>query len=96
MTSQPGKRTVAIHILTSISRSKYNQTIKFRQLIACNLRKTFLEKTSKDYISEHISESITQSFIQFVFIVCQIEGYCSKDIKTKLQVTCFYPISSLI
>ena len=40
----------------------------------------------------HISGSIVSSFLQFVFIVCQIEG--SKDIETKLQTTSFYLILS--
>ena len=34
MTSQPGKKTSAVHILPVISRSKGNQTIEFVQLIA--------------------------------------------------------------
>ena len=42
MTSQPGKKTVVIHILPNISRSKGNQTMKFGQLIECNI---FLEKS---------------------------------------------------
>ena len=33
-----------IHILPNISRDKGNQTIKFGQLIECNLRNVFLEK----------------------------------------------------
>ena len=32
MTSKPGKKTIAIHILPNISKSKSNQTIKFGQL----------------------------------------------------------------
>ena len=44
MTSQPGKQTIAIHILTNISRSKGNQTMKFGQLIEYNMRTIFLEK----------------------------------------------------
>ena len=44
MTSQPGKKTIAIHTLPYISRSKDNQTVKFGQLIECNMRKIFLEQ----------------------------------------------------
>ena len=33
MTSQPGWQTIAIHILTNISRSKRDQTLKFDQVI---------------------------------------------------------------
>ena len=32
MTSQPGKQTIAIHVLSNISRSKRNQAMKFGQL----------------------------------------------------------------
>ena len=45
MTSQPGKQTIEIHILPNISRSKGNQTMKFGQLIECNMRNIFLEKS---------------------------------------------------
>ena len=44
MTLQPRKQTVATHILPSISRSKSNETMKFGQLIECNMRNIFLEK----------------------------------------------------
>ena len=42
MTSQPGKQTIAVHILPNISRSKGNQTVKFGQLIEYNMRNIFL------------------------------------------------------
>ena len=45
MTSQPWKQTIAIHTLPSISRGKGNQTMKFGQLIECNMRNIFLEKS---------------------------------------------------
>ena len=45
VTSQPGSQTIAIHILTNISRSKRNQTIKFGQLIEYNMRNIFLKKS---------------------------------------------------
>ena len=45
MTSQPGSKAIAIHILVNISRSKGNQTIKFGQLIEYNMRNIFLEKS---------------------------------------------------
>ena len=34
MTSQPGQETITIHILTSISRRKGNEKMKFGQLSA--------------------------------------------------------------
>ena len=45
MTSQPGKKTIAIHILPNISRSKDNQTMKSGQLVEHNIRNIFLEKS---------------------------------------------------
>ena len=45
MTLQPGKQTIAIQILPSISRSKGNQTMKFGQLIEYNMKNIFLEKS---------------------------------------------------
>ena len=44
MTSQPGLQIIVIHILPNISRSKDNKTMKFGQLIECNMRNIFLEK----------------------------------------------------
>ena len=44
MTSQPGRQTIAIHILTNISRSKSNYTMKLGQLIEYNKWKIFLQK----------------------------------------------------
>ena len=45
MTPQPGSKTIAIHILVNISRSKNSQTIKFGQLIENNMRNTFVGKS---------------------------------------------------
>ena len=45
MTSQTDKQTIAIHILTSISRSKKKQGMKFGQLIKNSMRRIFLEKS---------------------------------------------------
>ena len=45
VTLQPAKQTIVIHILPSISRSKDNQTMKFGQLIECNMRNSLLEKS---------------------------------------------------
>ena len=45
VTSQPGKQTIAIHILLYISRSKDNQTVKVAQLIEYNMKMFFLEKS---------------------------------------------------
>ena len=44
MMSRSGQ-TIVIHILPNILRSKGNQTMKFGQLIECNMRNIFLEKS---------------------------------------------------
>ena len=49
MTSQPGQQTIVMHILPNILRSKSNQTMKFGQLIECNMRNFFLEKSYAKY-----------------------------------------------
>ena len=54
MTSQPGKQTIAIHILPNISRSKSNQEMKYGQLIEYNTRNIFLEKSYMKYFEETI------------------------------------------
>ena len=45
MTLQPGKETIAIHILFNISTSTSNKTMKIGQLIEYIMRNTFLEKS---------------------------------------------------
>ena len=46
MTPQLGLRTIAIHILPIISKSKGSQTMKYGQLIEYNKRNIFLQKLS--------------------------------------------------
>ena len=41
MTSQPGSKTIAIHILPNNLRSESNQTMKLGQFIEYNKRSTF-------------------------------------------------------
>ena len=60
MTSQPGKKPIAIHILPYISRSKDNQTVKFGQLIEDNVRKIFLEKSYPKYGGETSPKPISK------------------------------------
>ena len=45
MMSQPGYQTMGIHILPNISRRKGNQTMKLDQLIECNMRNVFPQKS---------------------------------------------------
>ena len=45
MTSQLGKQTILIEILSNILRSKDNQIIKFGQLLEYNMKNILLEKS---------------------------------------------------
>ena len=54
MTSQPGYKIIAIHILLNISRRKENQAMKLGQLIEYNLRNIFLEKSYTNYVGKTI------------------------------------------
>ena len=45
MTTQPGKKAIAIPILPNISRSKDSHSMKLGQLIEYNMRNIFLEKS---------------------------------------------------
>ena len=45
MTSQTGTQTNTMNMLSDISKSKGNQTIKFSQLIEYNVRNNFLQKS---------------------------------------------------
>ena len=47
MTPETWKQMIKIHILPSISRSKDNQAMKFRQLIEYKVRNSFVQKSIK-------------------------------------------------
>ena len=49
MTSHTGQQIITIHILSNISKSKDNQTMKSGCLIEYNMRNTFLEKPNTKY-----------------------------------------------
>ena len=102
-TSQPGKQTIAIHILHHIPRSKRNQTMKFGQLIEYNMRNIFLKKWSAKCGGETFATpfSKNQSWaclrinsLKFciVSLNCMPSWELSKCIEAKLQTTCFYHI----
>ena len=61
MTSQPGKQTIAIHILPNISRSIFNQAMKFSQLIEYNKRNIFLEKSYTKFGGETIPRPFSKN-----------------------------------
>ena len=60
MTSQTGKQAIAVHILPNISRSKYNQKMKFDQQIEYNMRNIFPEKPCKNCGGENISRPFSK------------------------------------
>ena len=66
MTWQPGKQTIAIHILPNISKSKGNRTIKFGQLIEYNIRNIFLEKSGIKCGGETIPRLFSKKKIKYI------------------------------
>ena len=48
MTSQPGERTITIHILPNISRIKGKQAMKFGQLVEYNKKNVLLQNHAEN------------------------------------------------
>ena len=106
MTSQAGQQTTVIHIFLNIQRSRGNQTIKFGQLIECNMTNIFLKKSYSKYygetsprlFSEKLKLSISldqQSKVLYsLFLLYGKLRALSKYIEAKLQINCFHLISS--
>ena len=65
MTSQLGQQTIAIHILTIITRSKGNQAMKFGQLIKYNMRNSFLKKSYQKCYGEAIPRPFSRKKSKF-------------------------------
>ena len=95
MTSQPGSQTIVIHILSNISRSNGNQTIKFGQLTEQNMRNIVLENFYTKYggktIPRHFPKKSKLSIYQDI-----VEGYgnifkltCKSHIKLLLHIKLF-------
>ena len=72
MMSQPSKKTIAIHIFTNISRSKGNQAMKFSQLIACNIKNIFLEKSC----TKCSKKTIPRPFSKKLKLSISLDQYC--------------------
>ena len=60
MTLQPGKQTIAIHLLPNISRNKGNQTMKVGKLIEYNMRNIFVEKSYTKCAGETIPRPLSK------------------------------------
>ena len=61
MTSQPGKQTIAMHVLPNVSRRKGNQTMKFGQVIKHKMRKTFLENYTQNAVEKLFPDSFLKT-----------------------------------
>ena len=61
MTSQPSLQTIAIHMLTNISRSKGNYAMKFGQWTEYNFGKKFPEKSYTKCGGETIPDSLLKN-----------------------------------
>ena len=57
MTSQVGLQTIARHILSNISESRGNQTMKFGQLIKYNKRNIFHQQLCRKWCKKTSSRS---------------------------------------
>ena len=90
-----------MHILSDISRSKGDETIKFRQLIEY-MRNIFYEKScarcggepsprlffKKSNLSIYLDQHFEVSHSLLVSLYVQVENY--QNIETKGQSNCFY------
>ena len=75
MTSQPGKQTITIHILSSILRKKGDQTMKFGQLIEYNWKNIFLETSYTKYGKETIFRPLTKKLKLYISLHYILEFY---------------------
>ena len=91
MTSQPSYQAILIHILGNISRRKDNQTMKFGQLMDCNMRNIFLEKLYTKCGEETVLKNQNWTYLWInnlkfykVCFYCKPSWGLSKYIETKL------------
>ena len=91
MTSQPGKKIIAIHILPNFSGRKDNQIRKFGQLIEYNMRNIFLEKSSTKCGGDTILRPFSNLWINSLFYQCQVEGF-RNVLKLSCRPLTFNPI----
>ena len=76
MTLRTGQQIITMHILSNISRSKGNQTIKFGQLIECSMNSIFLEKlhtkcggepSQKSLFLFYVKVEVYQNILNLIF-----------------------------
>ena len=96
MTSRSWKQIIAIHIMSNISRSKDNQTMKLVQLIEYYKRNIFLEKSYTKCNGETIPRPISKnsklsisldqySKVLYSFFYCTPSWGLSKNIETAAE-----------
>ena len=94
MTSQPGKQTIAIHIMPNISRGKGNQTMKFgKTFFWKNHRQDMLENIFPDlFLKNQNLAYLCMNSLKFYTACfnCMTGWRLSKYMETKLWTTCFY------
>ena len=94
MTSQPGKQTIAIHIMPNISRGKGNQTMKFGKIFFWkNHRQDMLENIFPDlFLKNQNLAYLCMNSLKFYTVCfnCMTGWRLSKYMETKLWTTCFY------
>ena len=101
MTSQPGKQTIPMHILTNVSRSKSNQGMKFGRLIKYECGLFFLNNHTQNVLNKLFPDPFLENQNWAYLWVNSLKRYAvcfycmpnwglSKYIETKLQNFCFY------
>ena len=55
------KQTIVIRMLPNISRSKNNQTMKFGQLIECNMKNVFFEKHAQNVVEKLVPDPFLEN-----------------------------------
>ena len=101
MTSQTTKQTIAIQILTNISRRKDNQTMKFGQLAEHKWESFFLKSHTQNMVEKLFPDSflgnqnwayfwVNSLYLQTVGFHYMSSWGLSKYFQTKLQTSCFY------
>ena len=77
MTSQTGKQIITLHILSNISRSKRNQTVRFRQFLEYNMRNIFLKQSYGKWCGETIPTPFSKKSKLTIPLEQQFELLCS-------------------
>ena len=66
MTSQIGQQIITIHILSNISRSKYNQRMKFGRLIEYQIKFFFFKYHTKIVVEKLVSDTFIKNIVEHI------------------------------